>query len=213
MKPDPFHRLHSLRMANDEKKYAMDEMRPRFEKIANRHTNGTAPEPVTAYQLFQTPPDLAQRLAALIPLEPGQRILEPSAGLGNLLDALEIHKPAEVVAVESSPDCTRHLYTQDRPRVTIKQRDFLSLTPADLGTFDAVVMNPPFHMRSDIRHIRHALQFLRPGGTLAALCMDTQHRADQLRPMASTWEPIPAGAFREAGTEVETILLSIKKCA
>jgi SAM-dependent methyltransferase len=185
-------------------------MRPRFVALASRHENGTAPRAVSAFQLFQTPAALAARLVSALALRSGARVLEPSAGLGRLLDALAPFHPAEVVAVEMAAACAGELYAQARPRVLLVQANFLSLTPATLGTFDAVAMNPPFHMRDDIRHILHARAFLKPGGTLAALCLDTPHRAAALCPLAASWEPIPAGAFGQEGTRVATVLLTLK---
>lgn len=207
MKPPNLSRLHNLRMQNDAAGYAMEEMRPRFAALATRHEDGTAPQAIAAHQLFQTPPALAAMIAAHLP--PSQRILEPSAGLGRILDALP--PCGDVVAVEIAPQCAQVLYAQDRAGVTIRQGDFLTMAPAALGTFDAVAMNPPFTMRADIRHIRHALTFLRPGGTLAALCFDTPSRETALRPLCATWEKIPAGAFRSEGTNVPTVLLTIKQ--
>jgi len=200
-----FHRLHSLRMENDAAGYAMEEMRRRFERLTSRHENGTAPRAVSAYQLFQTPPDLAARLVGL--LGTPVRCLEPSAGLGRMLDRLA----CEVVAVEQAPQLCAELYQQERERVTILQRDFLTVEPSETGLFDAVAMNPPFHMRSDIRHILHAVEFLKPGGKLAALCLDTPHRERALQHLANTWERIPAGAFRSEGTGVACVLLTICK--
>jgi hypothetical protein len=52
---------------------------------------------------------------------------------------------------------------------------------------------------------------LAPGGTLAALCLDTPHREKALRHRCATWERIPAGAFKSEGTQVPTILLTLKK--
>lgn len=207
-----FNRLHSLRLENDAAGYAMEEMRPRFAQLAARHENGTAPRAVSAYQLFQTPPDLAARLVALLDLQPGESMLEPSAGLGRLLDAAKGCGLGKITAVETAQQCAGELFRQERDGVTILQRDFLTVTPDDTaGLFDAVAMNPPFHMRSDIRHILHALTFLRSGGRLAALCLDTPHREKALRHLASTWEQIPAGAFRSEGTGVACILLTITK--
>lgn len=199
-----FHRLHTLRMENDATGFAMDEMRPRFDRIANRNENGTAPRAVSSYQLFQTPPELAARLVALIGTP--ERVLEPSAGLGRLLD----HISAPCVSVEIAPQLAGELFRQERPGVTLIQRDFLTVTLEETGSFGGIAMNPPFHMRSDIHHIQHALTFLRRGGTLAALCLDTPHRHAALRHLCSTWEPIPSGAFRSEGTGVACILLSIK---
>lgn len=188
----------------------MDAMRPRFERLAKRHENGTAPRAVSAFQLFQTPPEIAARLAAALELEPGARILEPSAGLGRILDALEPYAPAEIVAVEMAADCAGELFRQERERVAIKQRDFLTTTPAEFGLFDAVAMNPPFKMRSDIRHIEHARKFLKPGGRLAALCLSGPRQFAALRPLAATWEDLPSSTFAKEGTRVFTSLLTIQ---
>ncbi len=204
-------RLHGLQIDTILAGADMDAQRGRFDRLRNRHKNGTAPVAVTAFQLFQTPPDLAAQLVALLDLAPGARVLEPSAGLGRLLDAIAPHAPAEIVAVETAPQLCAQLFKQDRPCVRLVQRDFLACTPADLGGFDAVAMNPPFHMRADIRHTLHALTFLRPGGALAGLCMDTNPRASTLRPLCDHWQPIPAGAFRAEGTSVPTVLFRIRK--
>lgn len=210
MKPATFHRLHTLRMENDAARYAQEEQRPRFERLAHRHENGTAPRAVVVYNLFQTPAPLAARLLELLGLEPGARVLEPSAGLGRLLDALKPANPGEVVAVDNAPQCAAELYTQERPGVVIKQRDFLTCTPAELGLFDAVAMNPPFHLRADIRHIKHALQFLKPGGRLAALCLDTHHRAEAFEGQAEQWIKIEPGAFKAEGTRIAAVMMLLR---
>ncbi len=210
MNADTFNRLHSLRMENDAAGYEQADMRPRFERIAGRHENGTAPRAVVAHQLFQTPPAVAAQLAAMLDAAPGARILEPSAGLGRLLDALKPYTPAEVVAVEIAAGCAAELYRQERAGVTILQRDFLMCDTADLGLFDLVVMNPPFTMRSDVRHIQHALTFIKPGGTLAAICMDTEHRRHAFEAHASEWINLPAEAFKSEGTSVPTCLFTIE---
>lgn len=196
-------------MENDAAGFAMRELAPRFATMAGRHENGTAPRAVSAYQLFQTPADLAQRMAAILNPKPGARILEPSAGLGRLLDALAPFAPTEIVAVEQAPQCAGELFAQNQERVTIKQRDFLNLTTADLGTFDGIMMNPPFHLRSDIKHIQHARTFLRPGGKLVAICLDSYKRAETLQPIADSWEALPPGIFKETGTNVNCVLIVI----
>lgn len=205
---NPFHRLQNLRMVNDQRGHDMAEMRPRFDALRTRHEDGTAPQAVSAFQLFQTPAAMAARLvAALGPIPTGSRILEPSAGLGRILDQLP--RGVDVVACEIAPQCAGELFKHDRERVTIRQGDFLGM--ANLGEFDFVAMNPPFHMRADVRHILHALTLLKSGGTLAALCMAGPQREKALRPLAATWEEIPAGTFRSEGTNVPTVLLTIKK--
>lgn len=209
LRPPDLSRLHALRDLHSATRHDLASHRDRFDRLANRHSNGSAPRAVVARQLFQTPPALAARLVALLPPVEGLAVLEPSAGLGRLLDALAPRSPGEVVAVDASPDCCAELRRRDG--LTVHCGDFLAMQPEALGMFDAIVMNPPFTMRSDIKHILHATRFLMPGGTLAALCMDTPHRHAALHGMAATWEQIPAGTFRAEGTDVPTILLSIVK--
>lgn len=138
---------------------------------------------------------------------PRLRILEPSAGLGRLFPPLK-KRLHDIVAVELTAECSSELYRQ-HPDVKLYQRDFLQCNPSELGEFDRVVMNPPFHLRSDIQHIKHALTFLRPGGVLVALCLDTPHREKALRGKSNFWKKIPAGTFRAEGTNVATVLMRI----
>lgn len=206
--PPDLSRLLSLRSRLHESREDLAQHRERFQRIANRHENGTAPRAVVAHQLFQTPPALAARLASMLGNIKGLSVLEPSAGLGRLLDALAPYEPGEVVAVDQSPQCVTELHKR-RDLKEVHHGDFLTFKPETLGLFDVVAMNPPFTMRSDIRHILHAREFLFPGGTLAALCMDTTQREDKLRHLCATWEKIPAGTFRSEGTEVPTVLLTM----
>lgn len=211
MNADPFDRLHRLRDENDQHAATMAANSERFDKLRTRHEDGTAPRAVTAHQLFQTPRSLAARMVDLANLRPGLRTLEPSAGLGRILDAMAEHAPTDQTAVEVSADLCRELYNQDRPNVRILQRDFLTTTGKDFVMgFDRILMNPPFTMRADIRHTLHALQFLRPGGVLVGLAMNGAQRHEKLQPLADHWEILPAGTFREAGTNIETILFTIK---
>jgi len=53
---------------------------------------------VTAPQLFPTPPAIAARMIELAGIQEGDRVLEPSAGTGNILRAIDV--PAHIVAVE-----------------------------------------------------------------------------------------------------------------
>lgn len=199
-------------MENQAHRFAMDEQRPRFERIAQRHDNGTAPRAVTAYQLFQTPAALVARMVQLAEILPGMRTLEPSAGLGRLVYGLTaVAGIGPIVAVEIAPQLTRELYIQGHPGVEILQRDFLAMDPGHFPLFDRVVMNPPFHMRADIRHINHALTFLRPGGVLVALALDTPQREEALRPIAEEWHHVEAGTFAQEGTRVPCVLMKIRQ--
>lgn len=217
MNPIDLSRLHALRMACGERGERMAAMRPRFEALRTRHEDGTAPRAVAAWQLFQTPPTLAARMVELANPAPGLSWLEPSAGLGRILTPIMATRPAAVHAVEIAADCARELF-QQFPEVTLSQRDFLAIdhpreggaglivkhTP--LAYYDRVVMNPPFHMRADIAHVLHARGFLHRGGVLVGLCMATHHRETALRDLCDHWEEVPAGTFRQSGTDVPCYL-------
>ena len=74
-------------------------------------------------------------------------------------------------------------------------------------------MNPPFANAEDIKHIRHALHMLKPGGRLVAICANGPRQQEALRPLVDEsggeWEDLPAGTFRESGTNVSTALITI----
>ena len=168
---------------------------------------------VTAPQLFPTPAALAKRMVELAGIESGHRVLEPSAGTGNILTAILNAEPgAKVTAVEISSKLCDSLSRKHNPRPagwSILQDDFLTCN-GNLGAkFDRILMNPPFENGADIKHIRHAITFLKPGGRLVALCANGPRQNTQLRPLASEWEELPADTFKEAGTGVRAALLVI----
>lgn len=199
-------RLRQLQAQNNAVRCRMDSMRQRFDRLRDRHLNGTAPVAVNAYNLFQTPVDLAERMAGMLGLEPGMTVLEPSAGLGRLIRPCLRTEGISVTAVEIAPQCAEILY-EDFPGVELLQGDFLEREFAD--GFDRVIMNPPFHMRSDIRHILRARQWLKPGGKLVALCMAGPGRERELRPLADSWDPLPPKSFKRKGTGIDAVLLTL----
>jgi len=169
---------------------------------------------VTAPDLFPTPADVARELVEAADVRPGQRVLEPSAGTGRLIDAAALGAwewSGECVAVEVSAALASGLRAKYRPEcVTVRCADFLACD-GDLGTFDRVLMNPPFSRSEGIKHILHARAFLKPGGRLVALCANGPRERFALRDsgVASEWRDLPAGSFAEAGTNVNVALVVI----
>ncbi|TIR63555.1 MAG: hypothetical protein E5X28_01220 [Mesorhizobium sp.] len=123
---------------------------------------------------------------------PRLRILEPSAGTGNLarrclssIDDFADHYgygdeartdrwrkeyrfDNQVDCVELQPALAAALEAQRIYR-KVYATDFLALRPAVTGKYDRIIMNPPFDMERDIDHVVHALDFLEDGGCLAAI--------------------------------------------
>lgn len=171
-----------------------------------------------AAQLFPTPRDLAARVVEEARLRPGDRILEPSAGTGRLIDAA-LASPwegGELVAVEKNPALASALLAKYEGTVKVRHADFLECN-GELGDFSVVVMNPPFGDQADVRHVMHATKFLRPGGRLVAIMsagvtfrsdrMSTEFRAF-VESRGGTIEELPADSFKESGTKVNAVLVS-----
>jgi len=191
---------------------ALAEQRPRFELLASRQLDGTAPKAITGFNLFQTPRPIAEKMAQLLMerTEEGARILEPSAGLGRLYEPLKELR-AEWLMVEDQMECCKALADMMK-RANIQNRDFLTTTPDSFGgQVDAVIMNPPFKQGRDVKHIMHALDMLKPGGRLVSLCYNGTKQKKHLQPIADHWEVLPANSFRKEGTGADVALLVIDK--
>jgi protein-L-isoaspartate O-methyltransferase len=173
---------------------------------------------VSAPQLFPTPVAIAAQMAELANIKPGCLVMEPSAGTGRLISAALAAGAGSVYAVEANyrlVDGLRQSFDSlrygDAPEsgyvVNIHLADFLDLEPR--ANFNRVIMNPPFENGADIKHIKHAMRFLLPGGRLVALCANGPRQQAQLRPLASEWRELPAGSFLESGTSVNVAMLAI----
>lgn len=177
---------------------------------------------VTAPQLFPTPAKLAERVIAAANIQPGQRVLEPSAGNGALVaaawKALWPKKPA-IHAIELSRDLTTVLEQRwgTQEGFTVECADFLECN-SEIGTFDVIVMNPPFANQQDIAHVTKALDFLKPGGRLVAIMSaGVTFRQDKaatafrelLEAAGGTIEALPPGSFETSGTGVNAVLVTI----
>lgn len=200
-------RLKHLRETTEAVAEDMGEERGRFDRLANDESR---PAVVSAYNLFQTPEDLAELMASHVATR--ARILEPSAGLGRLYRAVRLCNPhAHITLVDESQDCCRELYreTNGDQAARLLTADFLSLTAQGLGEFDGIIMNPPFQRGTDIRHILHASRMLAHGGKLVALCADGPRQRKELIPVCSTWRQLPESTFKSEGTRVRAALLTI----
>lgn len=168
---------------------------------------------VSAPQLFPTPAELAARVVELANIKDGHTVLEPSAGTGSLLEPLFnadgtswlMGNAGRLVAVEVNHALSQRL-TAQYAGADIRCSDFLACN-GELGTFDRIIMNPPFANGSDIAHIQHARHMLKPGGRLVAICANGPRQREKLMPEASEWYDLPPGSFKEAGTDVNAAIV------
>jgi predicted RNA methylase len=182
----------------------MDQERPRFQRLAREESK---PRAVSSFNLFQTPELLADQMAQMLPLE--GRVLEPSAGLGRLYRAIRKLSDCHVTLVEISPECCGELYreTEADGNSTLIQADFLECTTERIGTFDGIVMNPPFKQGRDIKHIEHALTFLNAGGRLVSLCANGPRQQKRFRNLADEYHVLPPSSFKESFTNVSAAVV------
>lgn len=186
----------------------MDDERARFQRLAQ---DDAKPRAVSSFNLFQTPEPLADQVAQMLPLQ--GRVLEPSAGLGRLYRAIRKLSVCPITLVEISPDCCLELYREIEAdeNATLIQNDFLQCDVARIGTFDAILMNPPFKQGRDIKHIEYALTFLNPGGTLVSLCANGPRQQKALQGRAGQWIELPAGSFKESYTNVSAAIVVFRR--
>lgn len=177
---------------------------------------GEVAVPKDEFEFFPTPPAVVARLLEFADIEPGMRLLEPSAGrgaiawpcaeAGAIVDCYEIQQGnAFHVAMNAPHDLGRTVTA-----------DFLTIEPEPV--YDRVVMNPPFSRQADVKHVQHALDFLKPGGLLVAVMaagvtFRQDARATCFRALVEerggTIEPLPEGAFKSSGTGVNTVIVVI----
>jgi predicted RNA methylase len=183
-----------------------------FDDLKNALKDGV--KVVSAPQLFPTPPEIAEMVVDAAGLESGLTILEPSAGTGNLVRAALNRVDTEVLAYEINGDLCESLSSAfPSHKLQVRQRDFLDVTDFQ-GCYPRIIMNPPFEKGQDIKHIEHALTFLKPGGRLVAICANGPRQRQKLMPIAEKsggyWEDLPRGAFEESGTMVNAAMVVIE---
>jgi hypothetical protein len=176
-----------------------------FERVRTALETGI--QVVNAPQLFPTSPGLAQRMVELARIESHHSLLEPSAGTGNILKQIPSALP-RVTAIEINASLVANL-KRSFPKVDVRQSDFL-LCNGNLGTFDRILMNPPFLNGEDIKHILHAKGMLNANGLLVSLCANGPRQRETLKPVVSYWEDLPPGSFSDQGTNVNVALLIIE---
>lgn len=173
------------------------------------------------YGFYPTPEGPADELISAAQLhrrddEPQLRVLEPSAGTGNLAGRC-VEKGAIVDCIEVQPALAQNLARSGLYR-QVMSGDFLRVQPA--ANYDRVVMNPPFDRERDIDHVMHALNFLKPDGCLIAIMSaGTEFRETRksvafrelMDKMGAKWRDLPAGSFASVGTHCNTIMLRVWK--
>lgn len=158
-----------------------------------------------------TPPELAKELVALAGVRKDSRVLEPEAGIGNIADVAK--------EVTDHVDCIERM-TDFCEILKLKKHNVIGndlLTAETAPIYDAVVMNPPFS--EECEHIKRAFDFLRPGGSLVAVCSSSiQWKSTRKHEQFRDWLSEHTHSIDECGakfemTGVHTVVLVVDKAA
>lgn len=127
-------------------------------------------------ECYVTPPDVADLMADYAQVN-GRCVLEPSAGTGNLVRAVQECGASGVVAVEREGALVGHL-RNNFDGIDIVRGCFLEWAAATGKRFDRVVMNPPF--RPCKAHVEAARALIDSNGLLVALLPVTFKGGEEL---------------------------------
>lgn len=187
------------------------------EEIQKRLLDGEIINDKKKFQYFPTLKPVVKMMEEAADLQPHHKILEPSAGQGHIISALECDELEELTLVEMMPANIEVLKEKGYDPV---EGDFLKQEPSVLGTYDRILANPPFTNNQDVDHIRHMYSFLKEGGRLVSIASrswmigsskkQVEFR-EWLNSLGSEVVDIEAGAFKHSGTSIATCMIIINK--
>lgn len=176
---------------------------------------------LTNKNFYPTPPHLITKMICKLQSK-SRRILEPSAGKGDLIDGIsnsykfsQYNKP-EISAIEIDPVLQATLRGK---RIKLIDSDFLAYSGPD--KFDAIIMNPPFD--DGDKHLHKALDIMYRGEIVCLLNAETlrnphtNSRKDLIRRLAELGADIEyiTGAFtaaeRKTSVEIALVYVDIKR--
>lgn len=207
---------------------ALDVMGGKWNKKAKAHLFTFDPRPqvegllesggltVERDGFFETPEGIVTKMIKLANISHGDKVLEPSAGMGRIAIGLK-NAGANVFCVEKNENRAKHL---DELGFMCFVQDFLTISTSTMNNFDAAVMNPPFEEGQDAQHVMYAYEFLREGGMLVSVMGEgVFFRSDKKSVAFREWLDavggetieLPEGSFKESGTGVNTRLVVIER--
>ena len=166
---------------------------------------------------FATPSDVADLMVAKLEIQPYEKILEPSAGNGALINAVRrLYNDITVDCYELNPLNRKVL--EKMANVNVLGDDFTKRL--DDEEYDVIIATPPFSKNQDTIHLMKMWDNLRYGGRIA--CITSTHwmfandtKSTEFREWiigkCTFQHEFPNGIFKESGTDIATILLILEK--
>ena len=184
-------------------------------ELIQQISNGEQRNLKKEYQFFATPKELAQILVEMAELQPSDKVLEPSAGQGAIIEAI------------NEKDCTPDCYElMELNVIKLKQTGFYynflgnDFFNHDGRKYDKIIANPPFSKNQDIDHLKEMYCILNDGGRLVCITSESWVFGNQKKQIAfrqwlkdvnSYVTEVPKGSFKGSGTMVGGRIVVIDK--
>lgn len=184
-----------------------------LEQISNGEKRNLKKE----FQFFATPDDLCDDLVFEAQIEPFHKILEPSAGQGAIVKAINRLFPNTKV------DCFELMPVNKNILIKIPEVNFIGddfLETKEENVYDRIIANPPFANNSDILHIQKMYKCLKKGGRLVTIAskhwqLSNNKKESEFREWLYNVHAdiieIESGRFKESGTLISSLMLIINK--
>jgi len=169
------------------------------------------------FQYFATPKKIADKLVYYADIQNHDTILEPSAGQGAIIKA--INKYSDI-----RPDCyelmeQNRIILKENPEVYFKLigNDFLR---SESKEYSKIIANPPFTKNQDIEHIYKMFERLGNGGRLVSIASNHWKQSQNKKETNfRNWldkhnaeiVEIESGEFKESGTNISCCIIIINK--
>ena len=165
---------------------------------------------------FPTPRKLVEKMVNALNIQPGDTIIEPSAGMGTMAEVVrEKYPDHEIGTMEINHTLAELIRAKGFNCVN---DDFLKF-PLQA---DRIIMNPPFEKWMDIDHVQHAYNCLKPGGRLISIMgagafygSTNKHKQfmQWIDDVGAEYYKLPEDAFKSAfrSTGVQTYQVIIDK--
>lgn len=171
------------------------------------------------FQFFGTPKELADKLVNMADIGKLNKILEPSAGQGAIVDAIVREVSNAWVDCCELMDINQNILSKN-PNVHFICEDFFKIPKHYEGYYNRIIANPPFNKNQDIDHILKMYSCLKDGGRLVSIASKSWIFGSQkkqvafkewLKEVGANMEEIEPGSFKESGTNVGGFIITINK--
>lgn len=183
-----------------------------LEEIAN----GKKRNPKKEFQFFATPDKLADELIYLADVKQHDTILEPSAGQGAIIRAINKVCDVKVDCFELM-NVNTIVLNKTGLNFNLIGEDFFK---HNNKTYSKIIANPPFTKNQDIDHLREMYECLSRGGRLVCITSESWVNGTQkkqvdfkewLEKVEAEILDIEKGSFKESGTMVGGKIVVINK--